>query len=70
MIAGRKRSLLSNMAILAAITLGLIGVAELFARAVYWHADDPKVRFPELGTVSYGFNPGGFGDLMPEQDGI
>jgi len=48
------------------ITVVLIMACELLARGILWH---PRSGL-SAGVVDYGYNPGGQGDLAPNQDGI
>ncbi len=61
-------------AIQAIIALVLLVVAEFMVRVIMW--EPVKFKSPlsdkesTLGTVRYGSNPTGYGDLFPNQDGI
>lgn len=60
--SSHNRKVPNRATLLVLFTLGTIFVAEMVARAILWRTN--------YETVNYGHNPDGYGDLMPNQDGI
>ncbi len=63
----RSRQRCRDVLIGVGITILLVFIAEVGARGYFWLKYQ---RCAELGRRHYGFNLAGYGDLMPDQDGM